>query len=205
MTAATATPGRPADAASEGAPRRLWRPTSTFLVYLLTGGLYGIWWFFVARREMAEELEDRPPSAGIALLEGIGSLIPLVSAFVWYRTLTDMNKLRTKVGAPTLNVWGWVAALAASIPAIYVLPEILGPALDAFNSDMRAIIKAVGYAAFPAQFLVFGYAMGYWNEYWMEQTGERATWRPRTPVDIVFLVLAALAAIGLVVAAVGAV
>jgi hypothetical protein len=195
---------RPVAAPRDATLRRLWRPVPTVLVYLLTGGLYGIWWFFVARQEMAEDLEDRKPSAGVALIEGIGQLIPVVNAFVWYRTLTDINKLRTKVGAPTVNVWGWVVALAASIPFIYVLPEVLGPALDAFNPDMREIVRAAGYAAFPAQFLVFAYSLGYWNEYWIEKTGERATWRRLGPVDFVFVALAALAVIGLILAAVGA-
>lgn len=203
MTAATAAPDRPVDDASDDAPRRLWRPISTFVVYLFTGGLYGIWWFFVARREMAEDL-DRKPSAPVAVLEGVLQLVPVVNAYVWFRVLTDMNKLRAKVGAPEINVWGWVAAIGLWVPCIYVLPEVLGPALDAFNPDMREIVRAVGYATFPAQFLVFGYAMGYWNEYWMEKTGERATLRRRTPVDWIFLVLAAVALASLFAAAVGA-
>jgi hypothetical protein len=203
VTAATASPDRPAAAAGDESLRRLWRPATTFLVYLFTGGLYGIWWFFVARQEMADELDEGGPSAGIALLEGIGQMIPVVNAFVWYRTLTDINKLRANVNAPLVAVWGWVAALAAAIPCIYLLPAVLGPALDAFNPDMREIVKAVGYATFPAQLLVFGYAMGYWNEYWLEKTGERATWRSRSPVDWAFLALAVLAVVGLIVAAVG--
>jgi hypothetical protein len=206
VTTATASAKPPVAAAGDETLRRLWRPTSTFLVYLLTGGLYGVWWFVVSRREMAEELDDDSgPSAGIALLEGIGQLIPVVNAFVWYRTLTDINKLRVKVNAPVVAVWGWVIALAASIPCIYLLPEVLKPALDAFNPDTREIVKAVGYATFPAQFLVFGYAMGYWNEYWMEKTRDRAIWRPRGPVDWVFVALAVLALVALIAAAVGAI
>ena len=204
MTAATATPDRPVDAAGDAALQRLWRPTATVVVYLLTGGLYGVWWFFVSRREMAEE-DGRTPSGGIALLEGIGQLIPVVSAFVWYRTLTDMNRLRRKVGAPEVGVLGWVVALALSVPCMLVLPEVLGPALDAFNPDMREIVRAAGYAAFPAQFLVFAFAMGYWNEYWMEKTGEQSTWRARGPVDIVFAALAALAVIGAILLIAGVV
>jgi hypothetical protein len=204
VTAATASSDRPVDAARDDTLRRLWRPVPSVLVYLLTGGLFGIWWFFVARREMAENLEDRKPSAGVALIEGIGQMIPVVNAYVWYRTLTDINKLRAKVGAPTVNVWGWVVALAASIPCIYLLPEVLGPALDAFNPDMREIVRAAGYATFPAQFLVFAYALGYWNEYWIEKTGERATWRRLGPVDFVFIALAAVVVVGLILAAVGA-
>ena len=203
MTAATASPDRPVAAAGDATYRRLWRPAPTFVVYLLTGGLYGVWWFFVARREMAEEL-GRKPSAGIAVLEGIGSLIPVVNAFVWYRTLNDMNEARAKVRAPSVSVWPWVIALAASIPCMYLLPEILGPLLDAFTPDMREIIRAVGYATFPAQFLVFGYAMGYWNEYWMEKSGESATWRAYSIVDWIFIALAVLALIGLIVAGIGA-
>jgi hypothetical protein len=203
VTAAAASPDRPVAAAGEATLRRLWRPVSTFLVYLLTGGLYGIWWFVVSRREMADDLDEGGPSTGIALLEGIGQLIPVVNAFVWYRTLTDINKLRAKVNAPVVNVWGWVTALAISIPCIYLLPEVLGPALDAFNPDMREIVRAAGYATFPAQVLVFGFAMGYWNEYWIEKTSERATWRSRGPVDWIFLALAVLAVVGLIVAAVG--
>lgn len=204
MTAASAAPDRSADAAGDATLRRLWRGALTFVVYLLTGGLYGIWWFFVTRQEMRAEDPETGSSAGVALLEGIGSLIPVINALVWYRTLTDLNKLRAKVRAPELTVWGWVAALAASIPCIYVLPELLGPLLDAFNPDMREIIRAVGYAAFPAQFLVFGYAIGYWNEYWMEKTDERATRRRLGPVDFVFMALAAVAVGALIVAAIGA-
>lgn len=203
MTAATATPDRGAAAAGDTAPRRLWRPVPTFVAYLLTGGLYGIWWFFVARREMAEEL-GRKPSPAMALLEGVLQLVPVVNAYIWYRVLTDMNTLRAKVGAPAVHVWGWVAALALSIPSMLLLPEILGPALDAFNPDMREIIRAVGYATFPAQFLVFGYTMGYWNEYWIEKTGERATWRRLGPVDLIIFALAAVALLALIAAAVGA-
>ncbi|MFL6005768.1 MAG: hypothetical protein ACJ744_05940 [Gaiellaceae bacterium] len=202
MTATTAgASDQPVDAVRDQSARRLWRGALTFIVYVLTAGLYGIWWFFVSRQEMAEEL-DRKPSSGVALLEGIGQLIPVVSAYVWYRTITDINAARAKVGAPAVNVWGWIVALAASIPCIYILPEVLGPILDAFNPDMREIIKAVGYATFPAQFLVFGYMVGYWNEYWLEKHAERVGRRALGPVDFVFMALAVVGLVGLVVAAV---
>jgi hypothetical protein len=191
------------DAVRDDAARRLWRSALSFVLYIFTGGLYGVWWFYVSRQDMAREL-DRKPSPGIALLEGIGQLFPLISAYVWYRTITDINLAREKVRAPAVNVWGWVTALALSIPCIYILPEILGPVLDAFNPDMREIIKAVGYATFPAQFLVFGYMVGYWNEYWMEKFGDRAGYRRLGPVDFVFIVLAVLGLGGLIVAAVSA-
>lgn len=203
MTAATASSDERADAVGEIGERRLWRGGLSFLLYIFTGGLYGVWWFFVARQEMAEEL-DRKPSPAIALLEGIGQLFPLISAYVWYRTITDMNALRAKVGAPAVNLWGWVTALALAVPCIYILPEVLGPVLDAFNADMREIIRAVGYALIPAQFLVFGYMVGYWNEYWMEKLGDRAARRRFGPVDIAFAVLALLGVAGLIVAAVSA-
>ena len=204
MTAATAgASDQPVDAVRDESARRLWRGALTFIVYLLTGGLYGVWWFFVTRQEMAEAL-DRKPSPGVALLEGIGQLIPVVNAFVWYRTITDINAAREKVRAPAVHMWGWIVALAASIPCIYILPEILGPVFDAFNPDMREIIKAVGYATFPAQFLVFGYMVGYWNEYWLEKHEGRAAHRALGPVDFVFMALAVLGLVGLVVAAVSA-
>jgi hypothetical protein len=203
VTAATASGGKPVDAVRDESARRLWRGALSFILFVFTGGLYGVWWFFVARQEMAEEL-GRKPAPRIALLEGIGQLIPLVSAFVWYRTITDINAAREKVRAPAVNLWGWVVALALAIPCIYILPEVLGPALDAFNADMREIIRALGYATFPAQILVFGYMVGYWNEYWMEKHDERAAYRPLGPVDFVFIVLAVLGLAGLVVAAVSA-
>jgi len=199
VTAATAS--EPVGAVRDEGARRLWRGGLSFLVYILTGGLYGVWWFFVARQEMAEEL-DRKPSPGVALLEGIGQLFPLISAYVWYRTVNDINAAREKVGAPAVNVWGWITALALAIPCIYILPEVLGPLLDLFNADMREIIRAVGYVMFPAQFLVFGYMVGYWNEYWMEKHEERAATRPLGPVDIVFIILAAISLVGLIVLAV---
>jgi hypothetical protein len=203
MTAATASKDRPSDAVGAAAPQRLWRGGLTFVVYLFTGGLYGIWWFFVSRQEMAEEL-DRKPSPGVALIEGIGQLFPMISAYVWYRTITDLNTLRAKVGAPLINVWAWVLPLALAVPFIYVLPEVLGPLTDLFNHDVRGIISAVGYAMFPAQVLVFGYMIGYWNEYWIEKYNEQATLRRLGPVDIVFLVLAALGVVGLIAALVAA-
>jgi hypothetical protein len=203
VTAATASSDRPADVALEETDRRLWRGAISFIVYLLTAGLYGVWWFFVARQEMDEAL-GRKRSPGIALLEGIGQLIPLVSAFVWYRTITDINAARAKVRAPAVNLWGWVAAIALAWPCIYILPTILGPLLDAFNPDMREIIKAVGYALVPAEVLVFGYMVGYWNEYWMEKLGDRARNRRFGPVDIAFIALAVAAVAGLIVVAVTA-
>jgi hypothetical protein len=203
MTAATASSDKPVDAVGEAGERRLWRGVLSFVLYIFTAGLYGVWWFFVSRQEMAEEL-DRKPSPAIALLEGIGQLIPIISAYVWYRTISDMNTLRAKVGAPALNLWGWIVALALAVPCIYILPEVLGPALDAFNPDMREIIRAVGYALVPAEFLVFGYMVGYWNEYWMEKLGEGAARRRFGPIDMAFAVLAVLGAAGLVVAAVSA-
>ena len=199
MTAAAASSDRPADAVRADAPRVLWRAGIAFVLYVFTAGLYGIWWFFVSRQEMHEELgHKRAP--GRALLEGIGQLIPLVSAYVWYRTITDINTLRAKVGAPAVNLWGWVAAIALSWPCIYIFPEVLGPALDAFNADMREIIRAVGYALAPAQVLVFGYMVGYWNEYWLEKLDENAAKRPFGPVDIVCAIVAAVGIVGLAVA-----
>jgi hypothetical protein len=203
VTAATASSDQPVDAVRDEGARRLWRGALTFVLYLLTGGLYGVWWFFVARQEMAEEL-DRKPSPGIALLEGIGQLFPVIAAFVWYRTITDINLAREKVHAPAVNRWGWVTALALSIPCIYILPEVLGPILDAFNPDMREIIKALGYGTFPVQFLVFGYMIGYWNEYWLEKYEDRAEYRPFGPVDIAFSALAVVVVVGGIVAAVSA-
>ena len=199
MTAATASSDRPAGDVRTESPRRLWRAGIAFVLYVFTGGLYGIWWFFVSRQEMDEEL-GRKRSAGRALLEGIGQLIPVVSAYVWYRTITDINALRAKVGAPAVGLWGWVAAIALAWPCIYIFPEVLGPALDAFNADMREIIRAVGYALAPAQVLVFGYMVGYWNEYWLEKYGDSAARRPFGPVDIVCAVLAVAGIVGLVVA-----
>lgn len=201
MTATTAERDHQAAAVAQQGTRRMWRPALTFVLYILTAGLYGVWWFFVTRQEMAEEL-DRKPNVAIALLEGIGQLIPVVAAYVWYRTITDLNALRAKVGAPPVNLWGWVVALAISVPAIYVLPEVLGPLLDAFNPDTREIVRAVGYATLPAQVLVFGYAVGYWNEYWMEKLGHQAAYRRVGVVGAVFIVLAVVAVIALVVAAV---
>jgi hypothetical protein len=201
MTAATASGDKPLDVVRDETTRRLWRSGITFVLYLVTGGLYGVWWFFVARQEMQEAL-DRKPSAGVALLEGIGQMIPVVAAFVWYRTINDINEARAKVNAPAVNLWGWVLALALYIPCIYILPTVLGPILDAFNPDMRGIVKAVGYALAPSQFLVFGYMVGYWNEYWMEKLGDRADYRAVSPVDYIFYALALLSIVGGIVAAV---
>jgi hypothetical protein len=203
VTATAASSDQPVDAVREESARRLWRGALSFVLYVLTGGLYGIWWFYVTRQEMAEEL-DRKPSPGVALLEGIGQLIPVISAYVWYRTISDMNELRVKIAAPALNLWGWVVALALAVPCIYLLPEVLGPALDAFNPDMREVIKALGYALAPAQFLVFGYMVGYWNEYWMERLGERAAYRRLGPIGLLFIVLALAGLAGLIVAAASA-
>jgi hypothetical protein len=204
LTAATASSDRPADGVREESTRRLWRGTISFVVYVFTAGLYGIWWFFVSRQEMDEEL-GRKRSPGRAVLEGIGQLIPLVSAYVWYRTISDINTLRAKVGAPAVNLWGWVTALALAWPCVYIFPEVLGPALDAFNADMREIIRALGYALVPAEVIVFGFMVGYWNEYWMEKLGEdRAENRRFGPVDIAFAALAVLGIAGLIVAAVSA-
>jgi hypothetical protein len=204
VTATTATPEQPpVEATDEAATRRLWPGALTFVVYLLTAGLYGVWWFWVTRQEMDDEL-GRKRSPGRALLEGIGQLIPVVAAYVWYRTINDMNDLRARVNAPAVNVWGWVAALALAVPAIYVLPEVLGPITDLFNNDVRDIIRAVGYALVPAQFLVFGYMVGYWNEYWMEKLGDRAARRRIGALDIVFGVLAVLGLVGLILAAASA-
>jgi hypothetical protein len=168
---------------------RLWRPWLTFPIYLLTGTLYGVFWFFVTRREVAQERgEDSSPAR--AALEAILQLVPIVNAYVWYRLLTDMNALRERVGAPKVNATLYAVALVLPVPCIYVLPEVLGPALDAFNPDMREIVRAIGYATVPAIPITFGYALGYWNEYWLEKTGERATWRRPGPVDLVFGALA---------------
>lgn len=185
--------------AHEDAERRMWRPLPTFASYVATGGLYGIWWFFVARREMAREL-GREPSAAIALVEGIAQLIPVVNAFIWRRALNDINTLREKVGAPAVHVTGWYLALLLSIPCIYLLPDALAPALDLFNPDATEIVRAVGYALLPAQLLVFGWAMGYYNEYWLEKTGERATYRKLGPFEWIGMLLA----VALIVAALAA-
>ncbi len=189
MSTATAS-ADPAVAEYEAGERRLWRPLPTYLSYLATGGLYGIYWFFVARREMARDL-GREPSGAVAILEGIGQLIPVINAFVWYRVFTDLNELREKVRAPAVHVWGWIAALALSIPLIYLVPEVVGPVTDLFNSDIRGIIRAVGYAMFPAQLLVFAWVMGYYNEYWLEKTGDRAGYRKIGPLEIIGLLCAA--------------
>jgi hypothetical protein len=189
VTAASASSAGAVEAARDETAARLWRPWLTFPVYLLTGSLYGVWWFFVTRREMAAERgEDVSPAR--SAVEAILQLIPVVNAYFWYRLLADMNSLRERVGAPKVNATMYAVVLALPVPCIYVLPEVLGPALDAFNPDMREIIRAIGYATVPAVPITFGFAMGYWNEYWMEKTGDRATWRRPGPVDVAFGVLA---------------
>ena len=128
VTAATATAGQPGRRRARAARRRLWRPTlhvpplpADRRACTASGG--SSW--RAARWPRSSTAE---PSAGDRAARGDRPLIPLVSAFVWYRTLTDINKLRDEGrrsrGQPVGLGRG---AGARRSRCIYVLPEVLGP------------------------------------------------------------------------------
>ena len=71
-----------------------------FIVYILTLGLYGIYWYYSTLEEMTRYRGERAES----LLWTIGTIIPIINLFAWWKHASTVDKLTTGK-YPTFLMW----------------------------------------------------------------------------------------------------
>ncbi|MDP9211697.1 MAG: DUF4234 domain-containing protein, partial [bacterium] len=140
-------------------------------------GLYNLYWFYVTRKAVDEELGDEralkqtpglqlfgPIGLGIigALLSIVLIGIPILIAagilaiVVYYYLLKDISALRVKAGLP-------------GFPAVWF---VLGPIIAGV---VLAFIPPLNLLASLAAFVIYGIVVNKLNEYWDKKTSGAAT------------------------------
>ncbi|MEX1113118.1 MAG: DUF4234 domain-containing protein [Patescibacteria group bacterium] len=144
---------------------------------VITFGLYNLYWFYVTRKAVDEELGAErslkqtpglqlfgPIGLGIvgALLSIILIGIPILIAaavlgvVVIYYLFKDISTVRTKAGLP-------------GFPAVWY---VLGPIIAGI---VLAFVPPLGLLASLAGFVIYGIVVNKLNEYWDKKTGGTAT------------------------------
>jgi hypothetical protein len=165
----------------------------TGALWILTGGLFQVYWYWVASGQVASEL-GRPSgrrvpmavlmvvawvvavlllvASGNGQLEAIGlTLVPLAWAYPMYGVWKGIDELRDKVGAPRFPALSYALALTVPFLMLYVFHYVLkGLTLDIYT-DARAVFDATGYGFLLAWPWTFAFGVGYLNEYWIEREG----------------------------------
>jgi hypothetical protein len=173
--------------------KRRFNPVATGMLWIATGGLFQVYWYWDARRLTARELgkgEVRPLldvaamvaiwalavfllfGSGDGQLEAIGlTLIPAGWAPFMYRAWRDIDLLRDKIGAPRFPARAYAASLVVPILMLWVGHYLLKSLTLGIYTDARAVFDATGYAFMVAWPYTFAFGVGYLNEYWTERAG----------------------------------
>ncbi len=87
-----------------------------FIVWIVTFGLYGIYWFYLTLDEMTKHRGERAESC----LWTIGFLIPIVNFFSWWKYASTVDKL-TNGKYPAILMW----LLGIFVyPAVWILVQL---------------------------------------------------------------------------------
>lgn len=83
---------------------------------ILSGGLYGLYWFYVTRQQLFKELgqEDQ------ATLHTLGLFVPLLNIYLIYLLWRDINEVRVKAGLEGFEVILYLL-LAIFVPVVNVI------------------------------------------------------------------------------------
>lgn len=120
----------------------------TFLLYLISGGLYGFYWFFVTRQAVTKEVGGNDQVG----LQTAGLIVPILNIFIIYWLFRDIDQLHRKAGL-------------AGFPALWF---VLGPLIGAFIPVVNIFVGIVS-------IVLFGLVVKYLNEYWDKSTKGKAT------------------------------
>jgi hypothetical protein len=96
--------------------RLKWPLGRVWPITILSGGLYGFYWFGLTRQQVSQELgrdDDRPG------LQTIGLIVPLLNLYIVYRLWRDVDRLRQAAGLAPMPVGAWLAVSA--IPGVSIV------------------------------------------------------------------------------------
>lgn len=120
----------------------------TFLLYIISGGLYGLYWFYVTRQAVTKEVGGNDQVG----LQTAGLIVPILNIFIIYWLFRDIDKLHRKAGL-------------SGFPAVWF---VVGPLIGAFVPIVNIFVGIVS-------IVLFGLVIKYLNEYWDKSTGGKAT------------------------------
>ena len=87
-----------------------------FVVYVVTLGIYGIYWFYSTLDEMVTNRGERAESC----LWTIALFIPIVNLFAWWKYVSTFDKL-TNGKYPSVVIWLLGVFV---IPAVWILVQL---------------------------------------------------------------------------------
>jgi len=168
-------------------------PWLTGLLWIVTGGLFQIFWYWTACGQCATELGKSPSrrvlgavimivswalavflifASGNGQLEAIGlTLVPAAWAWPMYGVWSDIDLLRDKVSAPRFPALWYALAMVVPIVMLWVAHYLLKSLTLDIYTDARAVFDATGYAFLISLPYTFAFGVGYLNEYWTEREG----------------------------------
>lgn len=120
----------------------------TFLLYLISGGLYAFYWFYVTRQAVTKEVGGNDQVG----LQTAGLIVPILNIFIIYWLFRDIDKLHRKAGL-------------SGFPAVWF---VVGPLIGAFIPIVNVFVGIVS-------IVLFGLVVKYLNEYWDKSTNGKAT------------------------------
>jgi hypothetical protein len=168
-------------------------PWLTGLLWIITGGLFQIVWYWIACGQVANEL-GKPAgrrmigavvmlvswvvavllifASGNGQLEAIGlTLVPAAWAYWMYGVWSDIDTLRDKVDAPRFPALWYALSMVVPILMLWVAHYLLKSLTLEIYTDARAVFDATGYAFMLSLPYTFAFGVGYLNEYWTEREG----------------------------------
>jgi hypothetical protein len=118
------------------------------LLSIISGGLYGLYWFYVTRQAVTAEIKGDDQVG----LQTAGLLVPILNVFIIYWLLRDIDILHRKAGL-------------SGFPALWF---VLGPLIGAFIPFVNIFVGI-------ASIVLYGLVIMYLNQYWDKSTGGKAT------------------------------
>lgn len=103
------------------------------VLFVVTFGIYGLYWFYQTAKEMKELAYDNEATPGLWTLF---SVIPLLNFYAWYR----YSELFEKVSSGKLPAWALLILFIICAPAVWVLVQL------ELNRQSDEILRARAYA-----------------------------------------------------------
>lgn len=118
------------------------------LLSLISGGLYGLYWFYVTRQAVTAEVKGDDQVG----LQTVGLIVPILNIFIIYWLFRDIDILHRKAGLQ-------------GFPALWF---VLGPVIGAFIPFINIFVGI-------ASVVLYGLVIMYLNQYWDKSTNGKAT------------------------------
>lgn len=124
------------------------------VLYILTLGLYGLYWFYVSREQVTKELGTND-SAG---WQTVGLIVPILNFFIYYWLLRDIDVLQRKARLDGFSAGGYLSIIIAA--------------------SLLSWIPIFGWALAIGAVVIMGLVVAKLNEYWDTKTNGKATEAP---------------------------